>query len=206
MFFIIEMSLSFYFRERFRENTWFSRKFSRKVLVSRFRWLPQKTNWFQATQGRVVRKGCLKNIFKQKMSLKIPQFFFNLGVFNKYAIVYAFICYAVRSGGVLALYYPLAVGLVVVLKQLGGGLNNLFCLRYFFSPILCPVFDTVSEYRKWTFVIRYTIFRYFLSPIFRYFFTVSDKYRISKYRYLYRKCPALDISVSLTRGSWSCCL
>jgi hypothetical protein len=55
-----------------------------------------------------------------------------------------------------------------------------FCHRYFLGPILFPLFDTVSEYRKWKFVIRYTIFRYFYSPIFRYFFLypISIEYRI----------------------------
>jgi hypothetical protein len=55
----------------------------------------------------------------------------------------------------------------------------LFCSRYFFSPILFPLFDTVSEYRKSKFVIRYTILRYLFSPIFRYFFLypISIEYR-----------------------------
>jgi hypothetical protein len=34
-----------------------------------------------------------------------------------------------------------------------GFWSNLFYLQYFFSPIICPVSDTVSEYRKWKFEI-----------------------------------------------------
>jgi hypothetical protein len=57
--------------------------------------------------------------------------------------------------------------------------------------IFFPLFDTVSEYRKWKFEIRYPIFLYFLSPNILILFSEFEKYQISKYQCLYRKCPAL---------------
>jgi hypothetical protein len=71
-----------------------------------------------------------------------------------------------------------------------------FLVRYFFAYLI-----QYLEYQKWKFAIRYTIFWYFYSLTFRYFFLcLITKYRILQYWYLYRKwSPLTTVTGHCTR-------